>query len=686
MFDILFGWRKASKCKKLIRRVQCRLKLLKKKRSSIVRQLRDDMGQLIKTGHEQLAFNRVEQLIKDESIMAADCPNDINEAVSSLIFASARCGDLPELQSIRKLFRERYGHRFAMAAVELLPGNLVNRQVKEKLSMNSVPEDLKYRLMGEIARDCHESQILALEYSSELQQQQQQQQQELKVKEEAEEKVLDRNVQIHYHRTVSSQMQYPAPRIEETEQEAIYVDISVNRRKFPSEPCRSPRVSGITSNSSILLQASPNMEGSPGENAEKKEENLTRLNSPNAFAPYGVDAESKNSGVVYNHHLEHKHVRTAAGYASESSPQFPVPVVYLDDIEEFQSPMTEDRYSHDRRLFMFKSLGMPKREKFENCCHETPMDQYESWNESVSSKNCRKSQGGRKRPRRRSVSWVNPTMKDVEFAIYYGETRRNSSSHNHRSHHRRKHPIQNKISMAESQQFHYAQKRLSHPCCIKWGSNFGRRSCCSCCASNEKVIHCSLEDPCYFCPGDDKDQFETPPWKQRSRLKNLGAFPTYDLRRRNQEEDVFHNGKPYNLEKKWASLPPTPIHNQATDAVVHNSVTSPDLWVGKKSNGAEGELKTLNYLGSCASSSSSFSRGNDPGTRKERRPSYLRAVTMPSERPKDRPTDNILRSSSFPFQHLNPSPGHVHPKLPDYEELEAKFTALRKEYLQNKHH
>ena len=58
-----------------------------------------------------------------------DCPNDINEAVSSLIFASARFGDLPELLVIRKLFGERYGKRFEMTALELLPGNLVNRQV-----------------------------------------------------------------------------------------------------------------------------------------------------------------------------------------------------------------------------------------------------------------------------------------------------------------------------------------------------------------------------------------------------------------------------------------------------------------------------------------------------------------------------------------------------------------------------
>lgn len=57
------------------------------------------------------------------------CPVDIIEAISSLIFASARCGDFPELKLVRKLFEERFGQSFAVAAVELCPGNLVNSQV-----------------------------------------------------------------------------------------------------------------------------------------------------------------------------------------------------------------------------------------------------------------------------------------------------------------------------------------------------------------------------------------------------------------------------------------------------------------------------------------------------------------------------------------------------------------------------
>lgn len=58
------------------------------------------------------------------------CPDDVIEAISSLIFASARCGDLPELKSVRKLFEERFGRSFAATAVELCPGNLVNPQVE----------------------------------------------------------------------------------------------------------------------------------------------------------------------------------------------------------------------------------------------------------------------------------------------------------------------------------------------------------------------------------------------------------------------------------------------------------------------------------------------------------------------------------------------------------------------------
>lgn len=67
---------------------------------------------------------------KSDSMFDRDCGDElIDEAVSSLVFASSRCGDLPELRAIRKLFEERFGQIFVRSAADLLPGNLVNQQV-----------------------------------------------------------------------------------------------------------------------------------------------------------------------------------------------------------------------------------------------------------------------------------------------------------------------------------------------------------------------------------------------------------------------------------------------------------------------------------------------------------------------------------------------------------------------------
>ncbi|CAI0451091.1 unnamed protein product [Linum tenue] len=48
-----------------------------------------------------------------------ECPEELKEAISSLIFAAARCGDLPELQEMKRLFTSRYGKEFTARATEL---------------------------------------------------------------------------------------------------------------------------------------------------------------------------------------------------------------------------------------------------------------------------------------------------------------------------------------------------------------------------------------------------------------------------------------------------------------------------------------------------------------------------------------------------------------------------------------
>lgn len=58
-----------------------------------------------------------------------NCPIDLKEAIASVIFASPRCADVPELMDVRKHFTAKYGKEFVSAAVELRPDCGVSRLV-----------------------------------------------------------------------------------------------------------------------------------------------------------------------------------------------------------------------------------------------------------------------------------------------------------------------------------------------------------------------------------------------------------------------------------------------------------------------------------------------------------------------------------------------------------------------------
>lgn len=58
-----------------------------------------------------------------------ECPTDLKEGIASLIFASPRCSEIPELGAMRKIFEKKYGKDFVSAAVDLRPNCGVNRMV-----------------------------------------------------------------------------------------------------------------------------------------------------------------------------------------------------------------------------------------------------------------------------------------------------------------------------------------------------------------------------------------------------------------------------------------------------------------------------------------------------------------------------------------------------------------------------
>lgn len=637
-----------------MKQIQYRINLLKTKRHSIVRQLRDDVAQLIKAGYENIAFNRAELLFKDENIVAIyelldgfcefivanlsyirwnkDCPNDVNEAVSTLIFASARCGDIPELRAVRKIFGQHYGQRFEKTALELLPGNLVNFQVKERLSILSVPDDVKQRLVDKIAKDYYlRPEILALEYASELQQQEE---------EHREHQVRDKDVQNNGSKIEESKRDVLDGN--DLEGKAIYIDSRSTSRSSTTSAhsFQNSHTSSGSINSSIAQQSSPDTLESPTRNKAEKEENFAGLHSQSKFKVVALSTEeSQVASSDYSTTSKHKEERKMAGTSSESLPQFPEEmIVYLDDVEEVQS-ITKEGSCQDKRIFKFKSSRfLPKKEKVEDSCDVKHMDQYESGSEKSSSSSSRRKTNV-KRSRRRSISQEHSSAEDIQCMLYYNKPcKRYTTDPKHKSQLPSKH--QKRTAIGKSEETCDAEKRQKQP---------------------HHSNHCCLNHPCYFCTNDGRVAHEVPPWNQKRLVTVVHHChcPTTGESDAEMERYAF----PHQPRRKSCEF------GASTCDFFTSQDWQPDL------------QRKRNSTSSNVSSAYPCPKPTGSLTGKEPKAPYLRAMTMPQERSKNSNRENVERSSSFPIE----SPFHVHPKLPDCDDIAAKFTALKREHAKNTH-
>ncbi|MBA0547674.1 hypothetical protein Golob_018821 [Gossypium lobatum] len=82
-----------------------------------------------------------------------NCPIDLKEAISSVVFASARCEEIPELKDATKHFTAKYGKEFTSAALELRPNCGVARMLTEKLSANAPDGPTKLNILTAIAKE-----------------------------------------------------------------------------------------------------------------------------------------------------------------------------------------------------------------------------------------------------------------------------------------------------------------------------------------------------------------------------------------------------------------------------------------------------------------------------------------------------------------------------------------------------
>ncbi|KAK6248661.1 hypothetical protein QUC31_020226 [Theobroma cacao] len=166
---------KPAKCKIALKLAIPRIKLMKNKREAQVKQLKRELAQLLESGQDQTARIRVEHVVREEKTVAAynlleiycelivarmpiieaqkNCPIDLKEAISSVIFASARCEDVPELKDVSKHFTAKYGKEFTSAALELRPNCGVGRMLVEKLSVKAPDGPTKLKILTAIAEE-----------------------------------------------------------------------------------------------------------------------------------------------------------------------------------------------------------------------------------------------------------------------------------------------------------------------------------------------------------------------------------------------------------------------------------------------------------------------------------------------------------------------------------------------------
>ncbi|OMP09445.1 hypothetical protein COLO4_05463 [Corchorus olitorius] len=172
--DALLGRNfKSTKFKNYVNLAISRIAFLEKQHRVRCQQARSDVLQLLNLGHNDRALFRVEHVIREQNILDGyvmmenyfnllmerivvlqnnkKCPDELKEAITSLIFAASRCGELPELEKIRGLLASRYGKELETRAVELRNNCGVNPKIVKKLSTRRPNLDCKLKMLKEVA-------------------------------------------------------------------------------------------------------------------------------------------------------------------------------------------------------------------------------------------------------------------------------------------------------------------------------------------------------------------------------------------------------------------------------------------------------------------------------------------------------------------------------------------------------
>ncbi|CAN6287084.1 unnamed protein product [Urochloa humidicola] len=175
--DVLLGrtTKQTARLRSLLGLAVTRLGVVRGHRQVRCAQARGDVEQLLRLGHADRALARAEHAVREQNALDAladleaycglildraalvdahrECPEELREAAAGLVYAAARCGDLPELQEVRAILAAKFGREFVNAASELRSGCGVNAKIVQKLSTKQPSLESRQKVLQEIAAE-----------------------------------------------------------------------------------------------------------------------------------------------------------------------------------------------------------------------------------------------------------------------------------------------------------------------------------------------------------------------------------------------------------------------------------------------------------------------------------------------------------------------------------------------------
>ncbi|ONH90550.1 hypothetical protein PRUPE_8G060600 [Prunus persica] len=150
---------KSSKCKETVETVMVKARFLQKKKQDEVAKMNSDIASPLRAGEDPIAGPThilIKRVIRVQNVSVAyefieafcdlvvdrlssikevrECPENLKEGISSLVFAAKKCShEIPELVTVRNIFRKKYGKTFVSAATNVRPNCGVDTMVMKKL-------------------------------------------------------------------------------------------------------------------------------------------------------------------------------------------------------------------------------------------------------------------------------------------------------------------------------------------------------------------------------------------------------------------------------------------------------------------------------------------------------------------------------------------------------------------------